>query len=104
LSGGPFPRGVRLVQVRLHVLELPREIRRRRVALLLQLADHRTGHFSIPSWLRPRRDLEVGHVDALLKLRVVERDLDAECPEALDALQLRELEALDGAGQIAEVL
>src|SRR5439155_3134804 len=54
--------------------------------------------------LRPRRDLEVGHVDALLELRVVERDLHAQRPEALDALQLPELEALDRAGQIAEAL
>ena len=50
--------------------------------------------------LRPRREPEVGHVDALQEPRVVERDLDAERPEALDALQLPELEALDRAGQI----
>src|SRR5262245_6727213 len=104
LASGPFARSVRLVQVRLHVLKLPREICRRLIALLLQLADHRTGHFSLPSWLRPRRDLEVSHVDALLELRVVERDLDAERSEALNALQLPELEALDRAAQIAEVL
>src|SRR5262245_35530129 len=35
LAGGPFTRGVRIVQVRLHILKLTREIRRRRIALLL---------------------------------------------------------------------
>src|SRR4029077_5394538 len=50
LPGGPLSRRVRLVQVRLHPLELLPEIRRRVVALLLQLVDCRTGHWSAP-WL-----------------------------------------------------
>src|SRR4029453_13929095 len=54
--------------------------------------------------LPPCPDPEIGQVDALLELGVVERDLDAERPETLDALQLPELEALHRASQIAEAL
>ena len=53
LPGGPLARGVRLVQVRLHALELRSEIRRRRVALLLQLDDCRSGHWLAPCWCEP---------------------------------------------------
>src|SRR5215469_12238767 len=39
-----------------------------------------------------------------MELRVVEGHLDPQRPEALDSLQLPDIELLEGAGQIAEAL
>src|SRR5215471_13496564 len=53
LAGRPFARRVRFVQMRLHALELLREVRGGRLALPLQLAHHRTRHGRLPSWRAP---------------------------------------------------
>src|SRR5215831_12894179 len=52
----------------------------------------------------PGYDLQVGQVEILPELRIVERHLHPERPEALNTLQLPELERLDVTSQIAEAL
>src|SRR5262249_2211116 len=121
LAGGPLARGVRLVEVRFHASELLREVRGGRLALPPQIADRRTGHWAtllpgasrrslldpgsrVACALPPGNDLQLGQVETLPELRIVERHLNPERPEALNPLQLPELERLDVTSQIAEAL
>src|SRR5262245_23897136 len=59
LAGRPFARRVRFVQMRLHALELLREVRGGRLAFPLQLAHNRTRHgatsFLARAWIQARR-------------------------------------------------
>src|SRR5262245_22848998 len=51
-----------------------------------------------------RPETTCGQVETLPELRIVERHLDPERPQALNPLQLPELEGLDVTSQIAEAL